>query len=415
MLLDSDTSLKVAHDIIHDANEFFKKWPWILKTPDHPPEGSTVTDGYVEFEFSDGSVLRIPCHWVVFQYADGSVTEKLQFRRGANSATWRAGMTGTAAGQFAGMLSGAGINIGALVISEIVAMNEGGAEAPVMIETPIIDSLVCLNLRTKGSAIGALAASDEFELEGDTFEDVETADGAVENIQFCAEEAVSRSMEGVGERKIPVDRFNAWRITAPGETPPRTNAPYTGEISFDALSPDGSPMNGFDNALISNPFYPDWIYVSEYKASWKPILAWVPSATRPASPYWQDSDGIYWYRARVVPAGGDPGSVCCCYPPRTVPGTLYIGGGNNTTPPVKADADGMIVTVDILAEGPVSICLLDKYVYQDDNTWAWAPGYTRTVTGPRICEFIVKRNFIRSGSSITAIEYQFLPLGDLNG
>lgn len=244
-----------------------------------------------------------------------------------------------------------------------------------------------------------------------TFNDVSAPDAEVDVVSARFDEIKATELICTGEQRITVEAFNAWYGASSGTTRPQTDAKYTTYIPFFPLSATGAPINGFEKPLVDNPFYPDKIYMDEHGAPWNASFAWVPSATRPSVPYWQDTDGIYWYKVRVGTSASRFGSPNLIWPVRASADNTYT---DSTTPPMKAEADGMIVTVKAFASQSVPVCLTDRYTFESEETWSWYPGATRMIKGPRICEFMAKRHFIWSGNKITAVEYEFLPIGDLD-
>lgn len=414
MLLDSDSSLKVAHDIIHDANEFFKKWSWLLAEPDDSSlgEDSTVPEGYVEFEYSDGSIFNVPCVWNVLMFSEGDVREKITFINGEHSGQWSVGTVSTAVGAFYGLISDAPIEVGALKTDELIALNNEDYDDVLSIIFPQIEDL-------STGAIDALALTiQEFTgtnttMGNCTFNDVLAPDAEVEDVVSARiDELKTTELICTGEQRITVESFNAWYEGSVSSARPQTDAKYTTYIPFFPLSATGEAINGYEKPLVDNPFYPDKIYMDEHASPWKPSFAWVPSATRPSVPYWQDTDGLYWYKVRVGTTESRFGSPDLIWPVRAA--ADQINYTDSTTPPMKAEADGMIVTVKALSSLSVPVCLTDRYTFESEEAWSWYPGTTRSIKGPCIREFMAKRNFIWSGNKIIAVEYEFLPIGDLD-
>lgn len=404
MLLDSDTSLKIAHDIIHDANEFFKKWPWLLADPDTSPEESTVSNGYVDFEYADGSMVRIPCAWTTLLFSDGESREKITFKRGTMLGEWAPGSSWDASA----IVSNVPVVVDNLFIETAAAPD---SDTSIEIVMPNVHDVVAGVVKTINAIIQNLTATGSFGLRDSSYENVLMKDGEADLNDLRADAASSRDLVCTGERIVPVEKINAW---PENETSPETDAEYSGNIPFECLSASGTPLNGFQSPLIDNPFYPDLIYVGARGIPvWKPTYAWVPSIGRPSAPYWQDTDGLYWHKVNVITSASRFGSPNCLWPIRTTPNK---NNSETTTPPMKIEADGMIVTVKVLESVEVPICVTDRYEYKNESTWTWSPGTTKMIKGPRVCEFMVKRNIVSwDGSKISAVEYQFLPIGDLNG
>lgn len=413
MLLDSDSSLKVAHDIIHDANELVRKWPWLLADPSNPPEGSTVSEGYVDFEYANGSVARIPCAWMIFINSDGDVRERIAFIRGEASGEWTAAHVESAGGSAFGLASSSPISLNSVTAERILALDaeDKGARASIDIVSAQAEGISTGSADVYNCSISELGSDHSVTLTDNTYGDLDIPDGEISLDDFSAEDISTNVFTYGGEQVTAVEKINAWIPQEGHNALPETDATYSGYIPFDALSGSGIPMNGFNNELISNPFYPDWIYVGGGGAPWKPTYAWVPSATIPNGPYWQDSDRIYWHRVRVSTSSSGFGSPNLIWPIRTASDSNY---GESTTPPMKADAEGLVVMVKVLASGEVPVCVSDRYEFENDSTWTWSPGAVRMVKGPCICEFIARRVITRSEGKITAVEYQFLPTGDLN-
>ena len=413
MLLDSDSSLKVAHDIIHDANEFFKKWSWLLAEQDDSSlgEDSTVPEGYVGFEYSDGSIFNVPCVWNVFMFSEKDVREKITFINGEHSAQWRVGSASASVGAFYGLISDAPIEVGALKTDGLISLNNEEYGDVLSIIFPQIEDLSTGTIDALALTIQKFTGTNTT-LGNCTFNDVSAPDAEVEDVVSARiDEIKTTELICTGEQRITVESFNAWYGASVGTTRPQTDAKYTTYIPFLPLSATGEAINGYEKPLVDNPFYPDKIYMDEHGSPWKPSFAWVPSATRPSVPYWQDTDGIYWYKVRVGTTASMFGSPNLIWPVRAAADSTYTG---STTPPMKAEADGMIVTVKCFSSVSVPVCLTDRYTFESEEAWSWFPGTTRSIKGPCIREFMAKRHFIWSGNKITAVEYEFLPIGDLD-
>lgn len=432
MLLDSDSSLKVAHDIIHDANDLLRikdsiaemkageqrkhsKWEQLLDTPDSPnlPPDSTVPEGYVEFEYSDGSIFRVPCVWNIFMFSEKDVREKITFINGEHSGQWRVGTATTSVGAFYGLISDAPIEVGTLTTDGLISLNNEDYGDVLSIVFPQIEELSTGTIDALALTIQEFTGTNTT-LGNCTFNDVSAPDAEVEDVVSARfDEIKATELICTGEQRITVESFNAWyqASTYAFDTRPQTDAKYSTYIPFYPLSATGEAINGYEKPLVDNPFYPDKIYMDSHGVPWKASFAWVPSATRPSVPYWQDTDGIYWYKVRVSTSASMFGSPNLIWPVRATADANFT---DSITPPMKAEADGMIVTVKAFSTTPVPVCLTDRYTFESEEVWNWYPGTTRMIKGPRICEFMAKRHFIWSGNKITAVEYEFLPIGDLD-
>ncbi len=413
MLLDSDTSLKCAHDIIHDAFEFFTKWPCLVEDPDDTSSGDSASKGYVDFEFADGSLFRVPCAWSIFTLAEGNVRESITFRNNGFSETWSVGTVTATVGAITGLIANGPVAAGVFRTASITGLTS--ENNLVVLVLPSMMNFTAHAIEMLNAAIRRFIGTGTFEINNSELATLNAPDGEVildEHIR--ADAVVTEDLITSGEKIIPVEKVNGWITPSDPSLAPETDATYTEYIPFEALSNNGAPINGFNLPLVDNPFYPDWIYVSSRYSPWKPDYAWVPSATMPNVPYWRDIDGIYWYKARIESNASMFGSPSFVWPMRTAIKSegMFV---NSTTPPMKMEADGLIVTVQVMGNGIAPICLTDRYDRIGDGNWLWQPGVIRTVTGPRICQFIAKRNFIWANNQIISIEYQFLPIGDMDG
>lgn len=404
MLLESETAVKAAHDIIHNAEEFFDKWLLLLASQEEVPEG------YVDFEFADGGLLRVPCAWQTLMFAEGTERPCITFKRGDTVATWRPGTVGSFMGAFSGIVSDSPVALHVLVVESIVSLAGTYRSGYINIEGAEFDAITTLSIIAAYCAIKNLIINTTAQVTGGTFENLEmlgegTLDAALD--ELTGDSLIAEDMSCTGEQVVPIEKVNAWY----SDYGPKTDAGYTGGgIPLLPLSASAQPINGFDQPLESNPFFPDWFYVSNYGATWKAGTAWVPSRTKPSKPAWQDSDGIYWYQVNVSTTESKFGSPNMIFPPRC----HEAGSSSETVAPVTAEADGLVVTVKIVEKCSVPICLTDRYDFQDENTWTWYPGNQIMLKGPCIKQFVVKRVFYETAGKITAVEYQFLPLGDMD-
>lgn len=403
MLLESETAVKAAHDIIHNAEEFFDKWLLLLASQEEVPEG------YVDFEFADGSLLRVPCAWQILMFAEGAERPYITFKRGDTVATWRPGTASAFAGAFSGLVSDAPVTLNTLYVESILALTGTYGTGYANIEDAEFDTITTLSIIAAYCVITNLVINTTAQVTGSTFENLEILGKGVLDAdldELTGDSLAADDISCTGEQVVPVEKVNAWD----SGYGPKTDAIYTGGIPLLPLSASAQPINGFDKPLESNPFFPDWFYVSNYGATSKAGTAWVPSRTKPSKPAWQDSDGIYWYQVNVSTTESRFGSPNMIFPPRC----HEEGSYSTTVAPVTADADGLIVTVKIVEKCSVPICLTDRYDFQDENTWTWYPGNSIIVKGPCIEQFVVKRVFYETAGRITAVEYQFLPLGDMD-
>ncbi len=404
MLLESETAVKAAHDIIHNAEEFFEKWLLLLASQEEVPEG------YVDFEFADGSLLRVPCAWQILMFAEGAERPYITFKRGDAVTTWRPGTVSSFVGGFEGLVSDGPVALNTLFVESILALTGTYGTGYVNIEDAEFDTITTLSIIAAYCIITNLVINTTAQVTGGTFENLGmlgegTLDADLD--ELTGDSLTADDMSCTGEQVVPIEKVNAWY----SDYGPKTDADYTGGgIPLLPLSASAQPINGFDKPLESNPFFPDWFYISNYGATWKAGTAWVPSRAKPAKPAWQDSDGIYWYQVNVSTTASMFGSPNMIFPPRC----HAEGSYSDTVAPVTADADGLVVTVKIVEKCSVPICLTDRYDFQDENTWTWYPGNTIIVKGPCIEQFVVKRVFYETAGKITAVEYQFLPLGDMD-
>lgn len=404
MLLESETAVKAAHDIIHNAEEFFDKWLLLLASQEEVPEG------YVDFEFADGSLLRVPCAWQTLMFAEGAERPYITFRRGDAVATWRPGTVSSFAGAFSGLVSDGPVALNVLAVESILALTGTYGTGYVNIEDAEFDTITTLSIIAAYCVITNLVINTTAQIIGGTFENLGVLGEGILDAdldELTGDSLTADDMSCTGEQVVPIEKVNAWY----SDYGPKTDADYAGGgIPLLPLSASAQPINGFDKPLESNPFFPDWFYVSNYGATWKAGTAWVPSRTKPSKPAWQDSDGIYWYQVNVSTTASMFGSPNMIFPPRC----HAEGSYSDTVAPVTAEADGLVVTVKIVEKCAVPICLTDRYDFQDENTWTWFPGNTIIVKGPCIEQFVVKRVFYETAGKITAVEYQFLPLGDMD-
>lgn len=403
MLLESETAVKAAQDIIHNAEEFFDKWLLLLASQEEVPEG------YVDFEFADGSLLRVPCAWQILMFSEGAERPYITFKRGDTVATWRPGTVSSFAGAFSGLVSDAPVTLNVLSVESILALTGTYGTGYVNIEDAEFDAITTLSIIAAYCVITNLVINTTAQVTGGTFENLEMLGKGVLDAdlgELTGDSLAADDISCTGEQVVPIEKVNAWD----SGYGPKTDAIYTGGIPLLPLSASAQPINGFDKPLESNPFFPDWFYVSNYGATSKAGTAWVPSRTNPSKPAWQDSDGIYWYQVNVSTTESKFGSPNMIFPPRC----HEEGSYSTTVAPVTADADGLVVTVKIVEKCSVPICLTDRYDFQDENTWAWYPGNSIIVKGPCIEQFVVKRVFYETAGKITAVEYQFLPLGDMD-
>ena len=430
MLLDTETAVKIAHDIIHDAKEFLgyedpsgsadvldnsegDKAPWVpgkwAKVINGTPED--VPEGYVDFEFSDGSLIRMPCVWQALLFAPGAERQKLEFKRGGATVTWKPGSIVASPGTIKGLVSDGPVAVDNLITESILGISNGET-SPIEIVKGKFDAVTAMAIIIAESVIERLTVNNEAAITGGIFENLLA--GASGYIDADIEEWSGDSIEAEdlvvsGEQYVPVEKMNAWTEGSP--LAPTTNAKYTGVIPFLPLNEKALPINGFDNPLESNPFFPDWFYTCDQGGAYAPRYLWAPSLTKPSKPAWRDSDGIYWYQARVTRDASIFDTVNMIYPPRC----RSEGDYDDILPPVPAAADGLVVTVQQLDDSFIPYITGDRYEYRSENEWFWSPGRSIQVRGPALTQFVLKRVFTVVNGAITAVEYQLLPLGDVNG
>ena len=210
MLLDSDSSLKVAHDIIHDANEFFKKWSWLIAERDSSSLGddSTVPEGYVEFEYSDGSIFNVPCVWNIFMFSEKDVREKITFINGEHSGQWRVGTASTSVGAFYGLISDAPIEVGTLTTDGLISLNNEDYGDVLSIILPQIENLSTGTIDALALAIQEFTGTNTT-LGNCTFNDVSAPDAEVEDVVSArVDEIKATELICTGEQRITVESFN---------------------------------------------------------------------------------------------------------------------------------------------------------------------------------------------------------------
>lgn len=406
MLLDSETAIKVAHDVIHDSEEFFTKWSLLTASAEEVPEG------YVDFEFADGALLRIPCVWQIMLFAEGTVRPSIIFKHNGYTVEWKSGTAGTSSvGTVSGLISSGPVKIADISLGEILAQSEWIQILDAVIEyfnstVAVIRGGYVNKITVTAAATITGCAFNTLVPEESGFIDTELNDARIDN-------ADTDMLITGGEIFDPVLKMNAYdskneRLYNPL---PKTDAEYDMYIPFFPFDANARPINGFDAPLVNNPFYPDWFYVCEARCPWRPGTVWVPSRAKPSEPYWQDEDGLYWHEANVTSDESMFGVSNMIYPPRCREGASY----NDTLAPVKKAADGIIVTVKFLEAVSLSVCVTDTYIKQNDGTWYWSPGIRRQTKGPCILQYVLKRKFTETNGEITAFEYQLLPLGDSNG
>lgn len=406
MLLNSETAIKVAHDVIHDSEEFFTKWSLLTASAEEVPEG------YVDFEFADGALLRIPCIWQIMLFAEGAERPSIIFKHNGNTVEWKLGTTGTSSvGSVSGLISGGTIKAGDILLEEILPQKEWAQILDAVIE--YFNSTVAV---VRGGNINKITVADTSTITGGTFDtlvpeengfiDAELNDARIDN-------ASTDMLITGGEIFDPVLKMNAYDSKSERlyDPLPKTDAKYDMYIPFSPFDANAHPINGFDAPLVDNPFYPDWFYVCNSSCPWRPATVWVPSYAKPSEPCWQDEDGLYWHAAKVTSNSSMYGLPNMVYPPRCREGDSY----NDTLPPVKKAADGIIVTVEFLEAVSLPVCITDTYTKQSDGSWYWYLGITRQTKGPCILQYVLKRKFTETNGEITAFEYQLLPLGDSNG
>lgn len=430
MLLDAETAVKIAHDIIHDAKEFLGyKDPSGSsggsdnsegdKTPRVPGKwakvingtSEDVPEGYVDFEFSDGSLIHVPCVWQALLFAQGSERQKLELKRGGTTITWKLGAIVAARGSIEGLASDGPVAVDSLTVESILGIRSG-TTSTIEIVKGQFDAVAVTAIVIAASVIEKLTVNNEATITGSTFANLLASragyiDADVE--EWGGDSIEVEDLVASGEQYIPVEKMNAWSQNAP--LAPTTDAKYTGVIPFLPLNENALPINGFDNPLESNPFFPDWFYTCNQSGTYCPYYLWAPSLTKPSKPAWRDSDGIYWYLAKVAWDASNFGSVNMIYPPRCRPEGNY----DDVLPPVPAVADGLVVTVQQLDDSFIPYTTGDRYECRSENEWYWYPGRVIQVRGPALTQFVLKRVFTVVNGMITAVEYQFLPLGDVNG
>lgn len=426
MLLDTETAVKIAHDIIHDAKEFLGyedpsgsaggpdnsegaktrrvpgKWAKVINgTPADVPEG------YVDFEFSDGSLIHMPCVWQALLFAPGAERQKLEFKRGGTTVTWMPGSLVAARGSIEGIVSDGPVSVDNLVTESILGISDGITSTIEIVKGKFDVATVMAAIIT-ASVIEKLTVNNEAIIAGGAFENLLAGESGY--IDADVEEWGGDSIEVEdlvvsGEQYVPVEKMNAWSQNAP--LAPTTDAKYTGVIPFLPLNENALPINGFDNPLESNPFFPDWFYTCDQGGAGRPQYLWAPSLTKPSKPAWRDSDGIYWYQAKVTSDASMFGSVNMIYPPRCRPEGNY----DDILPPVPSAVDGLVVTVRQLDNSFLLYATGDRYECRSENEWYWQPGRGIQIRGPALTQFVIKRVFTVVTGTITAVEYQFLPLG----
>lgn len=429
MLLDTETAVKIAHDIIHDAKEFLgyedpsgsagsdnsegDKKPWVPgkweKVINGTPED--VPEGYVDFEFSDGSLIRMPCVWQALLFAQGAERPKLEFKRGGTTVTWQPGSVVAARGSVEGLVSDGPVVVDNLITESILGISKGTTSSVEIVKGKF-DAITAMAIIIAASVIEKLAVNTDATITGGRFENLLA--GGEGYIDADVEEWDGNSIDvedlvTSGEQYVAVEKMNAWTQSPP--LAPTTDAKYTGTIPFLPLNEKALPINGFDNPLESNPFFPDWFYTCNQGGPYNPRYAWVPSLTKPSKPAWRDSDGIYWYQARVTWDASMFGTVNMIYPPRCRTEDNY----DYVLPPVPAMADGLVITVQQLDNSSIPYTVGDRYEFRNENEWFWQPGRSIRVRGPSLTQFVLKRVFTVVNGEITAVEYQLLPLGDVNG
>lgn len=418
MLLDSTTSLKMVHDALGDFLEFLgidprtgisnmSKWRQLLASPEDPdlPEDSAVPDGYVEFNYSDGHAIQIPCLWKVTYLSDGSNRERITLRNGQDAAVWECRKFNTAYGEITALFLERLAEIGVLSANRLIAHNSVEYGHVLTLVAPGIFNMIAANVDASGLSVEKIKVSGIASVESCSFAELDLADGDAAISSAQIEDAVAGTFTCDSPRLQFAEKFNAWTSKAVST---ETDAAYSGYIPFDALSSDGRPINGFGLPIAANPFYPDFVYAINYPSTWKPPFAWVPSSKPPTGTYWRDSDGIYWHRTRVTTTESRFGNVNAIWPPHSM-----ISGDfdTETLPPFRFAADGMIVTVQNLSATQILVAATDRYTRGQDGNWTWAPGNVSRLSGERMCQFMARRNFIWSGDEIAAVEYQFLPIG----
>lgn len=410
MLLDSETAIKVSRDVIHDIEEIVgkenspAKWKRLLGSVEDEPAG------YVDFDFSDGAVLRVPCVWAIRKYGAGAARPSLIFTRNGVTATWTPGNINTARGRTLALISDTAAIVGDIVADAIVGI-EKPSGAPVEIAGAGIPLLAASALTVAHSAINRLTANN-VTITGATFSKLEASNGVIiARLDTLDGYTVDADMlRSGGEQATATLKMNGWPRH---DGAPVTDAEYTGYIPFMPLTDAAQPINGFDNPLQTNQFFPDWYYICDVGAYWMPTKAWVPSLTRPGRPSWQDEDGIYWYQVEVT-TNPYTSAYQMIYPPLCrVDNTV-----DRAAAPFKKEADGLIVTVKIVGANRAAskIIRCERFEYLSDDLWAWnpMPGGIMSIRGDRCMQFVAKRSFHILSGRINYVDYQLLPLGDSN-
>ena len=404
MLLNSDTAVKVAHDIIHDCEEFFAKWKLLLAPREECPEG------YVDFEFADGMLIRIPCAWT-FEGTDTPEVPVLLFKNGEQTAEMTVASKAVTVGSIVGAESTVPITFGDITANYLMGLSNGG-DARLTVINAAISRLVGYAYTISQSTIKNLKVEDSATIDGGTISSIDSSGGTIsaDLDELRSDSFIVESLTCGGEQIIATEKYNA---TYEDAYPQPTGARYSSHIPLIGISRSNyAPVNGFEDPLAVNPFFPDFIYVTSGGVpAWRPSVVWVPSDTAPTGKSWRDEDGLYWKPVTVRSSASQYGNVSSVYPPR-------CWTENDNTPilyPMKAEVDGLVVTVKIIGNLYVTFAVTDRYTYQTDDTWSWTPGEVKGFTGPCMLQFLVKREIIRVGGVINAVEYQFLPLGGANG
>lgn len=404
MLLNSDTAVKVAHDIKHDCEEFFAKWKLLLAPREECPEG------YVDFEFADGMLIRIPCAWT-FKGPDAPSVPVILFRNGEQEAEMTVSSKAMAVGSIVGAESTVPIAFGDITANYLMGLTRDG-DARLTLVNAAISRLVGYAYTISQSIIKNLTVEESTTIDGGIISSIASSGGTIsaDLDELRSDSFIVDNLVCGGEQFIATEKYNA---TYEDRYPEPTGARYSAHIPLVALtSSNYAPTNGFEDPLVDNPFFPDFIYVTSGGVpAWRPSVVWVPSDTAPAGKSWRDDDGLYWRPVTVHSGASQYGNVSSVYPPR-----CWTERDNTAILyPMKAEVDGLVVTVKILGNLQCTFAVTDRYTYQDDNTWRWTPGEVKAFTGPCMLQFLVKREIIRVGGAINAVEYQFLPLGGANG
>lgn len=409
MLLDTETAVKVAHDIIHDAEEFIGhpdegipgKWAALLGT------SADIPSGHVDFEFSDGYLLGVPCVWQVLLYDVSPTRDQLTIRRNGESVTLR-----PVIGELEDMAhieSDGPMMLGGLFVDTIYPPEN--TEDPFLYVHDAQFGSVDIDSATASYChVDALTINGSAIISSGIFENMAPSGNGHVDASLSSLDAETLSAYGLicgGEQVVPAEKVNAW---LPSDAAPKTDAIYSGNIPVLPLDAGATPINGFGNPLEDNPFFPDWFYVANVPGPWRARYAWVPSLEMPSGAAWRDSDGIYWHLVSVVTNAAAYGSAYMVFPPRC----RNPADGDLVVPPMRADADGLIINVKHMDDSILSYVILDRYEYQDDNTWRWYPGRTVSIKGPCIRQFVAKRQFTMVSGRIVAVEYQLLPLGEVD-